>query len=346
MPAFPRRIRSVFPLVVLPVFLLACAGEDGAAPDVAWPDWSAPAATIGALDTPVQEVFGEIAAVAIGPDERIHVFDEQASDVRVFTPSGRLVARFGGAGGGPRELHRPVSLAVGPSGRTFVGLADRSVKIFSAAAPDAIPDRLQLPVMANTLCTLDDLLVAQGANIADPGVIWIHALDGSPVRSFGAKAPAPTEMLSLVNSLLGILACAPAGLVAYLSAGDSVLHAFDLHGAERWRATIPGWRPNLVTVTDNGGYSVRMPEGGNTILQALLPWDQQRLLMQVAVRTRAAVEAGDRWAELRSFFVSTADGAVSELPADIPHVAATSARHVVGIEVDPYPRLLVWERPR
>ncbi|MEX0891116.1 MAG: hypothetical protein WEB88_03020 [Gemmatimonadota bacterium] len=325
-------------------FLLACAGEDGAAPELVWPDWSAPATVIGALDTPAEEVFGRIADVAVGPEQNIHVLDDQASEVRVFTPGGAHVASFGGPGEGPRELQRPVSLTVDGTGRSLVGLADRRVKAFSISEPDAPPAMVELSVLGRTLCVVGERIVAQGSTPEDTTVVWVHDLQGNLQASYGAGPPAPNAMIGYAMRQ-GRAACVPPDLTVYKVGNDSTLTAYTLDGQRLWSAVIPAWLGTIVEATENG-YSVRAPEDGFTVLESLVPLSARALLAQVSFRTTASREAGERWEELRSYLIDPRDGSVQPLAEALPHLVGASLDWLIGLEVDPFPRLLVWERPR
>jgi len=48
------------------------------------------------------------------------VADTGAAEIRVFTPAGAPLFRFGGSGDGPGRFRRPVDVAVGPDGRVWV----------------------------------------------------------------------------------------------------------------------------------------------------------------------------------------------------------------------------------
>lgn len=60
--------------------------------------------TVGALEKPPQEVFGNPLAVSIGADGTLYVADGSAGEVRVFSSHGRWLRTFGHRGKGPGEF--------------------------------------------------------------------------------------------------------------------------------------------------------------------------------------------------------------------------------------------------
>jgi hypothetical protein len=66
---------------------------------------------VGSLDDEGPEMFGEIRGALLGPDGALHVFDAQASEVRVFGPDGAHRLSFGREGQGPGELNRAAGMA-------------------------------------------------------------------------------------------------------------------------------------------------------------------------------------------------------------------------------------------
>lgn len=140
----PGRLRARPPLVpacLLPLAALACApgdrGPEGIAIDtvdgvvrltnLAVPG-DAPVAgrllpdplRIGRVDGDGPDVFGEIAALAVGPDRDVYVADGAALEVRVFSPAGEFLRAFGAKGEGPGEFEAIDGLSVGPHGRVRV----------------------------------------------------------------------------------------------------------------------------------------------------------------------------------------------------------------------------------
>lgn len=81
---------------------------------------------IGAMEGQPELQFGQISGMDVDSDGRIFVIDQQASEVRVFGPSGEFIAAMGKQGSGPGEL----SQGAGP---LFVGAGDTVY----------VPDQLQ-----------------------------------------------------------------------------------------------------------------------------------------------------------------------------------------------------------
>lgn len=84
---------------------------------------------IGAAAGEPEYQFGQIVGLDVGADGRIYVMDQQASEVRVFSPDGQYVTSIGRPGGGPGELGQ----AAGP---VFVGPGD------TISVPDASHQRV------------------------------------------------------------------------------------------------------------------------------------------------------------------------------------------------------------
>lgn len=90
---------------------------------------------IGEAEGEPEYQFGQIAGIDVGSDDRIYVYDQQASEVRVFGPDGRFLARMGKAGSGPGELGQGAGpLFVGPGDTVMIpDVAQQRVTRFSPA---------------------------------------------------------------------------------------------------------------------------------------------------------------------------------------------------------------------
>ena len=135
-------VRRFAPGVVSLVLLAACApagrGSEGIAVDtlngvervvnlVSTPAASVVAAEttgtplrIGSVEGDGPDVFGDIAAVAVGPDREVYVADAVALEIRVFSATGEHLRSFGRKGEGPGEFETIDGLVVGGDGSVLV----------------------------------------------------------------------------------------------------------------------------------------------------------------------------------------------------------------------------------
>ncbi|HYV99420.1 MAG TPA: 6-bladed beta-propeller, partial [Gemmatimonadaceae bacterium] len=72
--------------------------------------------TIGGEDAPDEATFGRVTGLALGPDGRIYVADNQDNTVRVFSADGKFLFKFGGKGSGPGEFTYLGAVTFGPDG--------------------------------------------------------------------------------------------------------------------------------------------------------------------------------------------------------------------------------------
>jgi hypothetical protein len=78
-----------------------------------------PELVIGKLDGDSAFVFDDLIAIGVDSAGRIYALDRRA-DVRVFSPTGALVRRFGRRGTGPGEFSTPNAMSVTRDGRVIV----------------------------------------------------------------------------------------------------------------------------------------------------------------------------------------------------------------------------------
>ncbi|MFW6079134.1 MAG: 6-bladed beta-propeller, partial [Gemmatimonadota bacterium] len=76
----------------------------------------ASALELGELDGPEAYTFGRISGVVVGDDGRIYVADADALEIRIFSPEGELLGRFGRDGEGPGEFGYLGGLGPAPGG--------------------------------------------------------------------------------------------------------------------------------------------------------------------------------------------------------------------------------------
>ena len=62
-------------------------------------------------------IFGSIEGLGYTPDGNIAVLDRISADIRIFSSGGEYLWKSGGRGGGPGEMHNPLSFFLFPDGR-------------------------------------------------------------------------------------------------------------------------------------------------------------------------------------------------------------------------------------
>lgn len=119
----PHRTRNPTPIVLITVAMTtAAACSDGSSnrldessrlslTDTMW---------IGAVDGDGPDVFGSIGALAVDVAGRIHVFDGQAHELRIFGANGSFISAFGRRGGGPGEFQHVIGISTAPDGAVWV----------------------------------------------------------------------------------------------------------------------------------------------------------------------------------------------------------------------------------
>ncbi len=101
-----------------------------------WPEGGArevdaeSAVRIGEVDGEDPYVFGRVAGVTVGEDGRIYVGDTQALEVRVFSPGGEFLTRFGREGEGPGEFTNISGVGRAPEGIAVLDGRQARVTVF------------------------------------------------------------------------------------------------------------------------------------------------------------------------------------------------------------------------
>lgn len=139
---------------------------------------------VGQAEGEPEYQFGQISGVDVGSDGRIYVVDQQAQEVRVFSPQGRFLSRIGKAGSGPGEL----SQAAGP---IFAGPGD------TLSVPDAMQQRVNRYTAAGESVGSYPLPMAEGI-----AVKWMETSDQSLVQQAMVMALPGQQDVEQKNLLL------------------------------------------------------------------------------------------------------------------------------------------------
>lgn len=98
-------------LASLALLTAGCGDPDGSGPGEGLPEIALEEELrLGALEEPVEEVFGQVSGVAMGEDGDLWVLDGQIPGVRHFAADGTPMGIIGREGEGPGEFLRPMGI--------------------------------------------------------------------------------------------------------------------------------------------------------------------------------------------------------------------------------------------
>lgn len=301
-----------------------------------------PTLTVGALDSPDQQVFGAIKDVQLGTDGRVFVLDSRLNEVRVFSARGEFVQSFGRPGRGPGEFVNPQSLAVTADGRVYVGDVTRQVHAFTMNRDGEYryASSFRTSVGPADMCFLGDRLYVHGSEQGLNEVIHEYAQDGTSRGSFATPYVSPNPSVNTTVSR-GHIACVPGdSLLLYAPASLlAEVRAYSPEGKLRWLVTIAPYKPIDYTEMANGGLRVAIPSGGFNRVEALSAIRPGYCVLQIALVT----EPGAGFARLRTLVVSAASGRGAFVSDSLSGaVMAAGVREFVAVRQDPYPQFVVY----
>ena len=297
--------------------------------------------TIGAMEAPLEEVFGEIAQVAFTGD-RIVILDSKAAEARIFDLEGELVEVIGRPGRGPGDFASPRTLAVDSGGRLYIGDLVRRVQVFRPGREGYELERvIQTGVSPVSFCLLGETIVVQGVNLGDSVTIRTYDLDGAPRAAFGRVYRSTSAIINYTLSQ-GLVGCDPVTntIVFAPDAGIGEVRGYDPDGTLRWRTAITDYLP--VTVIERAdGYEVGMPAGGHHFVASLVELDEGRTMIQLAFVTRDSQREGRRFAKLHTFVLENRSGMAVARSDALGEVVAVADRRFAIADQLPYPRMAI-----
>lgn len=205
--------------------------------------------TIGSLDSPEEEVFGEITDVVLGEDRTLHVLDELNGTIRSFTTGGEFLGTFGQKGRGPGEFMGPLSADRNGAGTLYVSDGDnlRLSMISWRNGGLNLDATVRLESFPMEVCVLGDRMMTFQF-IADGPLVTVLSLDGAKIGAFARREP-PRGALALIpgtkDHLLysaTSLACEPTvPSVVIAQHRQPIIRAFTPNGELAWRAELEGF---------------------------------------------------------------------------------------------------------
>jgi 6-bladed beta-propeller len=308
-----------------------------------------PLLVVGSQDGSSGELFSRIRGVAVDRFGRIIVLDAGEHRLVVVKPSGERLQYLGRRGAGPGEYLSPMAIALTDNGRLFVVDPQTSrLTEYSASSADSvryIKDWL-LSVRGYELCTAGERVFVQG----DSEQRLIHEVsfsDRATLRSFAElKSYHPLATSPFVRPLLthGALACSPNGdFVAFAPTQLGEVRVFRSSGQEQLFVRLTPFREIGVIPVERGfRYDYTGPFFQQNV--ALVVHDDGALVVQiVTLRPRDRQRSFPETFEFREL---SPMGTTRNSMSGTGRLAALTPTRVVCTREEPFPLVLVYDRPR
>jgi hypothetical protein len=268
-----------------------------------------------------QQGVGEIEDLALSTDGEVYAVDGHFNVVRVFGRHGEPSATIGG----PKELRRPLSVALDDTGEVYVGGMDRTVSVYTRG-PAGYARRvvIPLPFAPIEMCFMGSELIVHGVDVESGQILHRYSKGGVRRASFGQVYSTRHQMIMHEISR-GRIACFPStGTIVY--APRELLpevRAFSLDGRELWVTVLDGYK-GVDLVEDGNGMASRIPVGAHNRIEQLVPLNTREALLQIALVANREQAASRNRASLRSIILTADTGTVRDAIGDLPEVGAVS----------------------
>ena len=278
------------------------------------------------------------------PGGDVVVLDSQSREVRRFEPSGRLVAKAGGAGEGPGEFAYPEAIdLLGDSLLLVLDGRGRLTTFDAGGSRLEHVDDVRLQLFGRDLCTLGDRIFIQAFHEGS----GIHEVDraGGILRSFH---PISTEFAYDLGDEWNfvLVESAAAGYLACLEGADLILAVSEWlpdvtgyapDGAERWKAAIPGYRLTVPVLTVDNAAGWDRGDGSDNVF-GLIPLGRNHAIVQTI---RFAADQPYTDIAPASYLIDVGFGAISRMEAVLPVLRDATPTAVLGSVFEPFPQVHV-----
>lgn len=309
-------------------------------------DSAAPSLSLGAMDTPPEQVFGEISDVESDSAGRIYVLDSQGGAVRIFGPSGAFLTEIGRFGDGPGEFAAPSSLAILDDGSLVVaGTMGRVTRFLrdDSDLPKEFDRSFSVPLGVMSMCGLDNRLYLEGVALADSFAIHSFDTSGRFRNSFAPLFEAEDPMVRETFSW-GWVACEKEErVIAYAPRYAGTVALFRPDGRKVWTVSIPEFRPIPFEVRPDANnlvaFSWVTPEGTDRVVSLEVQGEQ--VIVQVATRDVTSTSRYD-FQRLRTMIFQIASGRLMGVREDLPVVRGLGSRAIYATAQEPFPRVTLY----
>ena len=301
----------------------------------------APVVRVGTMNGDPATVLGVVQDVASDASGNFAALDAQSQTVRIFSPTGRFMARVGKPGRGPGEFFVPVAVTYDRAGNLYVlDQANQRVEVFAPASAGSGHLRsFQIDFGASDLCALGDRLYLLG--FRDGTLIHAYTFDGHPGASFGAAERSRDPYFS-VSLARGLIECAQeAGMVIFLPLLSANVRGWTLDGRLRWTSPIPNYEPVVVRRSGRRVTYSRGPTGRHHMASSIARLDASSMLIQVGFIGQGAHSA-EEFTEVDSYRVFVADGRMRRVSSNTPRILQVRDGYAFGVRPDPFPAVTVF----
>lgn len=294
-------------------------------------------ASIGTLEGPI--VLGDIEDAVFGPDESVLILDQQVPSVVHVTSDGSLIREYDAVGDGPGELQGPTELDLVGDSLSVLDPQARAVLRFRVNDFQFL-GQTRLDGIAWDYCSVGGRSFVHGSR--DGGLVAEIAPDGTDLRTFAPELQLPEGELTGLHAAfvgqyrhLGKVVCLPSGIVLFGSESP-VVRFFSLEGEEQWATTLADF--DVALYDTSGARPVRDGDDPFDVVVSAFPWDSEHVVVQIEGR------AGGDVSPLSSRVLSVATGDEISRIEGLPEVLDTRDGRLLGVQHDPFPRVLVLRR--
>lgn len=303
---------------------------------------SARARRIGALDSPIDLVFGAITDVDFDELGRTFILDARNGNVKIFDSADSLIQVVGRLGSGPGEFRAAKALAITAQGVLFVADAPRRVHIFSDGADGFRYVRsAAIPMDPVDMCVMGEGLYMQGMSMTDSVVLHAFNLQVQPQRSFGVVYRSGEAVIDY-QAGQGRLACVPSSDLLIMTPLSLLgeIRAYSADGTPRWVTRVDGMRP--IGYSSNGNsFTATVPEDGYHRFRAIVPDGNGHVWIQISEETAAGRRAFREYDKLYTLLVDVTSGSGFVASHSAPLLLRARASMTASCTEDPFPQVII-----
>ncbi len=259
----PRAVRSALYTGLVGILVAACETPQPVQPPGPFVgDWNE-VAQVGALETPEEEVFGDIRRALLAEAGGVVILDDLAARVIGFDERGRHAFTLGGRGPGPDELLGPSALIrITDDTLAVLNRSARTIQLFARDERTAYAEwgRFTLPFWPSDGCSMQGRIFILGGHKG----LAVHEVDGqgTVLRSFPASDHAAEVVRGVPESIAWDLRDqAQSGRLICSQVSNHIIHvpsrlgwvrAYHPDGALAWHAHLPDFVKLLVLPAAGG----------------------------------------------------------------------------------------------